>query len=260
LSSKRAPKSYQLIKYNTNTIFMKMNMLKCAVILLITVAGFSSCTKVVGDGPILTESRTATNFSEIEMNIPGDVVVRQANDYKLEIEAQENILDIIQTPVNGNELVIKFKNDVIVRRHDRIRVTITSPGIRAFRLNGSGNLRTEGNIQSDHFKLRVSGSGNINMSNLNGTTLEADISGSGDIMIAGGVVNSEDLRISGSGSIDLLHLAARSASTNTTGSGEMKLNVSETLNARITGSGSVYYKGNPLVSSHISGSGKVRPM
>jgi hypothetical protein len=248
------------LKQNTNTDFMKINMVKVTAMLLITVAVFSSCTKVVGDGPLLTENRTATNFSEVEINIPGDVVFRQANDYKLEIEAQENILDIIQTPVNGNELVIKFKNDVFVRRHDRIRVTVSAPDINAFRLKGSGNLRTEGNIQSGNFNVSVSGSGNIDIPNLNATTLDADISGSGDIKISGGAVTGEDLRISGSGSIDLLNLAARSASTNTTGSGEMKVNVSETLNARITGSGSVYYKGNPVVSSHITGSGKVKPM
>ena len=237
-----------------------MKSVKGSVTLLLTALIFNACTKVVGDGPTVTETRTVSNFSELGLSISGDVIFKQDNDYKLEIRAQENILDIIETTVIGNELQIKFKNDVRVRTHDPILVTLSAPNVSSFRLSGSGNLRTTGPIQSDHLKLKISGSGSIFIPSITSSKLETEISGSGDIAVTGGVATEEHLRVSGSGSIDLLQVVSKIAETTTSGSGTMRVNVSEKLDASISGSGNVHYKGNPVVTAHISGSGKVKPI
>jgi hypothetical protein len=239
---------------------MKMNMPGIAGCILIAVTVFSACTKVVGDGPVKTENRTATNFSELDISIPGEIEFRQDNSYKVEITAQQNILDIIEADVNGNELEVKYENDVWVKTHDRIHVVITAPDLAALRLRGSGTVSTVGNLQTNDLRLSISGSGDINIPNLDANTLRAEVSGSGDIHVGAGSVESETLKISGSGSINLLNVMSKSANTTTTGSGEMRVNVSERLDARITGSGSVRYKGNPVVSAQVTGSGKVKPI
>jgi hypothetical protein len=94
---------------------------------------------------------------------------------------------------------------------------------------------------------------------LDAPAVEAKITGSGDIDIAG---NTKDARYStmGSGTIKAADVKAENTEAKTTGSGDIKAFASVKLNATIMGSGSIAYKGGGSVSSQIHGSGSVTPM
>jgi hypothetical protein len=218
---------------------------------------FSSCEKVNGDGPVVTETRNNVNFDGIDLRISGEVYFKQDANYKVEISAQRNILDVMETYVADHKLVIKFKNDVRVRSHDPVTVIVSGPSASSFRISGSGNISVTGVLAPASMELDVSGSGNIIIPQLNTGWIDADISGSGNIIVSGGTATDEKLKISGSGSIDMANVVATKATTTTSGSGDSKVNVSQSLDVKISGSGSVYYKNNPIINTNISGSGKV---
>lgn len=219
---------------------------------------FSSCEKVKGDGPVITENRAITNFTAVANTVSGQLYYKQDNAYKVEIQAQQNILDVIRTEVVNNELVIKFKDGVSVGNHEPIVINISSPNITGLRLSGSGSISAIGPITATNIFFKISGSGNMSIPMLQATgVLDADISGSGNIGVISGTAVSEVLKISGSGNINVQGVAVNTAQTNTSGSGEIRLSAVQTLNVKITGSGSVYYKGNPAVTTNISGSGSV---
>jgi hypothetical protein len=235
-----------------------MKKLSIALMALTLTMGFTSCRKVVGDGPMVTETRNVTNFSGIDLRMGGDVNFRIAPEFKVEVQAQDEIQRVLDTYVSGDKLVIKFENDVRVRLHDGVTITVTAPSLRSLRVSGSGDIRTTGDIQSAAMEMDISGSGDIDMQNLRTDYLDATISGSGDIKVLNGVATEEKLKISGSGSINLAGVAAKNVNTRTSGSGDTRLQVSDKLDVTIAGSGSVYYTGSPVINASISGSGKVR--
>lgn len=233
-------------------------MKQISVVLLSIVILFSSCKKVEGEGPVVTEVRNHTGFSGIDLRSSADVYYKYDSVYKVEVKAQQNILDVLITEITNNVLVIRYKNDVKVRASEPIQVIITAPQINNIRNSGSGDIRTMDVVSSSELKADISGTGDILLNELNTLLLDANISGSGDIKVNSGMINEEKLKISGSGDIDVSHALSAKASTIISGSGNIWLNVSQTLDATISGSGSVYYKGQPAVHSTISGSGRVR--
>jgi hypothetical protein len=223
-----------------------------------TMLNFLSCKKVIGEGPIQTQNRSIDNFNGIVANIDGNIYFTQSPNYKVEINAQRNIIDIIETYKSGNELIIKFRNNLFVGRRTDIIVNISAPSLESFHLNGSGNAYVVGNFTAQQFNTSVSGSGNLTTDNLQITnTLAAHISGSGNIKGLTGFTKTADITVSGSSNIDLLGVKANNVGAGISGSGNVKVHAVLTLDASISGSGKVYYWGNPAISTHISGSGKV---
>jgi hypothetical protein len=206
---------------------------------------------------MITEYRTPAAFSALKINLSGETLYKQAPELKIELQAQKNILDLIETNVINGELVVKFKDFVNLRSNEQIRILISGPDVNSISVNGSGNITTLGTFKPQSLFMHIKGSGNIFVPFLLTNDVDAIINGSGNIRVANGDVSAEELTITGSGSIDMQNVPAQHAATDTRGSGSIKINVINTLYATISGSGSVHYKGNPTVHAEISGSGKV---
>jgi hypothetical protein len=235
-------------------------MKKFSLILVAAMAlMLGSCYKdsITGDGILVTQSRGVTGFAGIDLRVSGEVYFQQDSVYKVEINAQQNILDVMETYVSENRLVIRFKNSVRVKSHDPVKVVVSAPSFNSLRISGSGNIIGTGSLAPSSMELDISGSGNITLADLKTGLIDADISGSGDVNVSSGSATEEKLKISGSGSMDLSTVAASRVNTKTSGSGDVRVSASQQLDVNISGSGSVYYKGNPVINTSISGSGKV---
>ena len=237
-----------------------MKNLSVVVLFVAVLFIFPSCEKVVGEGPLVTQTRSVGNFTGVSSEMSGTVNFAIAPEYKVEITAQQNILDVLNTNVVNGVLHIDFKNNVRVKQHEDLLINITAPYADYFRLSGSGNMNVQGDVAANNLKVTISGSGNITVENAAiADKIDADVSGSGNISIANGSAVNEDVEISGSGKVEMAGVAAQNAVTHTSGSGDVKLALSTNLDAHISGSGSVFYHGNPIISTHISGSGRVIP-
>jgi len=230
------------------------------VLLIAALYLLPSCEKVVGEGPLVTETRSFGNFSGISFETAGKLNFTIGPDYKVELTAQRNILDVLQTNVASGILHIDFKDNVRVKDYEEIIANITAPSLNDVRLSGSGDINVHGNVATSSLKVLVSGSGNISIQNaVVMDKIRTDISGSGNIFILNGSATDHDMKISGSGNVDMVGVAAQNATIRISGSGDVKVQLSKKLDANISGSGSVYYRGNPIISTQISGSGRVLP-
>ncbi|MBO9201265.1 MULTISPECIES: head GIN domain-containing protein [Niastella] len=227
----------------------------CAIVLFIV---SSSCKKITGKGPVVVESRQTATFDGLNVKIPAEVYFKQDSAFKIEIQAQENILEEIETAVINNELQVRFRHgDTKIRSSDGISVFVNGPDVRSFTVDGSGYLEIPNLITPANLGLHVKGSGNIKVNNVTTTEVNADIDGSGIITVNSGNANTNNLRISGSALLNASGLMVKDARASIKGSGNIQLFATQTLDASISGSGSILYKGSPAVTTHVSGSGTV---
>jgi hypothetical protein len=228
-------------------------------VLAVLMAGLftSACSgakTIQGSGNVTTESRDVSDFSEVELQGIGNLTVQQTSSESLTIEAEDNIIPYLKTEVQNNRLTLYIENGVNLRTTEPINYRLTVKDLSDLKLTGSGMINVE-NINTNNLKITTTGSGNVR-ANTDINNLEVALSGSGDAKMDG-KTDSQAVNISGSSRYQAEDLQSKEAKIVISGSGLATLNVSDTLDARISGSGSVQYRGEPTVSTQISGSGGV---
>ena len=211
-----------------------------------------------GLGKTASEVRPVGQFEKIVIEGPVDVFLKQGDDTRLEIEADDNIIELVTTEVKNNTLSIdldKPSNYRGIKTRKDIKVFVTVPQVTNMRINGSGNITGDGQWDFQNMEIYIAGSGDVTMS-LNGKKLDVSVYGSGNVVLDGIVVHQK-IKISGSGNYNARKLRGETAVVNVTGSGDVTLDVSSKLDVQIFGSGNVRYKGSPQVNIQVHGSGSV---
>jgi hypothetical protein len=93
---------------------------------------------------------------------------------------------------------------------------------------------------------------------IDGTLVDAILSGSGKVELAGDAVVAK-YTLNSSGRVDALDLEVPDVDATNTGTGKIFVWAIDFLNATITGSGYIIFRGSPTISSTITGTGSVRP-
>jgi Putative auto-transporter adhesin, head GIN domain len=216
---------------------MRFPLASLAVSLMIAAcaAGCSSSDQVIGSGVSRDETRAVEAFHAVRLDGAPSVEVTIGQQPSVIITTDDNILPMIDTAVRDRTLVIGSHD--AYSTHLGVKITIVTPSLDAFEVNGSGN---------------------VNIKGLSGGTFRATIRGSGDLT-ADGSVDSISASIAGSGNLKLAGLKARSVDVSIAGSGNATVNAEESVDASIAGSGDVRYAGNPSkVHGRVAGSGRLR--
>jgi len=105
--------------------------------------------------------------------------------------------------------------------------------------------------------MKHSSSGRITAMIVEGVVLDAVLSGSGRLELAG-AVEVADYSLISSGRLDALDLEASDVKAINSGSGNIFLWATDELDATITGSGDIIFRGDPVITPSITGSGSLR--
>ena len=189
---------------------------------------------VEGSGNVITEAREVSGFNEIVLAGTGRVVVDVTGTETLTIEAEDNIMPLLETRVSSGRLRLDTSGSI----SPTVEIVYT---ITAATLDG----------------LVISGSGIVEAEAIDATDFRVDISGSGDVDVEGTLSGLLSVSISGSGEFDGESLTAPQGQVDVSGSGNAVVNVTDALEVSVSGSGDVEYVGQPTVESSVSGSGTV---
>ncbi|WP_343303755.1 head GIN domain-containing protein [Chitinophaga niabensis] len=231
--------------------------LKYFALMLLLAPAFVSCDEVRGSGNVSKEEHDLSKFSVVEASGSMDVYITKGNASHATIEAEDNILPLIELIEENGRLEVRFKRNVRVNTRKQVKVFLTTAQLEAASLSGSGDLEIESHFETPvPVHLSLSGSGNLNAS-FTAPELNIDLAGSGNLKIKG---DTRDLKLNlaGSGDAHLEDLKTETADLDIAGSGDVDLHASRTLKANIVGSGDVNYKGNPTVTVNKIGSGSVK--
>ncbi len=232
---------------------------------------------VRGNGDVVTETREVNRIDAVYLRCQGDLVITLGDREELVVQAESNLLELIETEVEDGTLTLRttrgtnlrttksIRFALTVRALEAIRSTgsgdITAPRLQAKRmdieLTGSGDLDLKG-LETGECSLRLTGSGDATIGELRADELTVRQTGSGDVEIDAGVTAQFAAHITGSGECQAAELRTRHATVRITGSGGVDVYVEDSLDCRISGSGGVRYGGDPAVEVKSTGSGRAR--
>jgi len=254
-------------------------------------AQFGTSTR--GNGKVVTNERMVDDFIAISINSSADVKLTQGKKTKVVVKTDENLQEKITAKVSDGLLTIDCKGNI--SRVTELTVFVTIENLEMVRINGSGDLESEGVIRGNDLQILINGSGDVEMdlemkhvtTNVNGSgdveltgiqgNLELFVNGSGDfdaervrldqcnITVNGsgdvklnGSANDVTLNQSASGNINLFNLKAANVSVDSRGSGDVVVSVSGNLKVSLRGSGDLTYYGEPIsISTSAKGSGDI---
>ncbi|MBZ6378920.1 hypothetical protein B5C34_10405 [Pacificimonas flava] len=207
-------------------------------------------------------SWTPSDFDEIEVRGPYDVVVTTGGSPLVRAQGSDDALERLEIRTDGDRLIITSKRSgglsgLFGGRDDAdVRVLVNTERLNAASLSGSGDLVVD-RMDGDDVKIAMSGSGDINVGAVRAGSAKIAMSGSGDISAAG-ACNSASISISGSGEVQAGDLACKMLTVSIAGSGDVYAHASDTATAKIAGSGDVFISGGARCSTKVSGSGEVQ--
>ena len=213
--------------------------------------------RVVGTGDVVTENRNVSGFTGVSSSLSADIDLRQSSTFKVSIEGQKNIIDLVEMEVKDGTLKLRFKKGYSMTYKKTLKIQVEAPNFSYLGMLGSGNVRANGALSGEKLDISISGSGDFDLTQLQYADVKVNISGSGDVDL-GGTTERAELSISGSGDLKAKNLKAQSVRCRVAGSGDVSCFAAKELDALVSGSGDIRYSGSPTsVKKKVSGSGDI---
>lgn len=188
-----------------------------------------------GSGNVKTENREVSGFKAIDISNAFEVEITAQKDFQLEVEADDNLLPLIKTEVNGDTLVIK--TDKSLKTGNPLKIRISAPDIN---------------------NLELSGASKVSLVNVSNDALSLDSSGASKIRIEGTTKNFS-VEMSGASKLDAENLKAENVSVDSSGASNATVFVTNVLKADLSGATNVTYLGSPKsVEKKTSGASSVK--
>ena len=218
----------------------------------------------------LKEERPLRPIRQIVVNGSVDVVFRRSATPALIVagETAEAIASV-KTCFNGRKFVIEQEGVVInvaaggnVVLHNLVSGSVMISN-RIVNGESKGINITQGAVivgvaLPEAPAIKIKGSSNVTLLDLQQANLELEIEGSGDITASGQVAHLE-AEVAGSGDVDASELIADSASLSVSGSGDIEAFIRSEVRARVAGSGDILVRGNPPRRDHrVAGAGTIK--
>jgi hypothetical protein len=236
-----------------HTLYRRAAVLLCGALLIAAPAWAET---VKGNGVVRTQVRTASGFTGVALGINARVELRQGDAEGVTVDADENLLPLIQTVVKDGTLEIRPARRNLSLQSSAIRLVVQARRIDSLALGGSGSITADA-LRAGKLALEIGGSGLIDLRHVQAEQVKVEIGGSGNMKLAGSA-RRLDVSIGGSGDIAAPDFIADKVAVAVGGSGDAQVAARTSLDVTIAGSGSVDYSGDPQVSQTIVGVGRVK--
>ncbi len=199
------------------------------------------------------EVRDVSDFQEVSLEGIGTLEITQGATESLSIEAEEKVLNRIESVVRGGKLIIRPARSF--RTEEPVIYHLSVKQIAALELSGAvGAVANQ--LTADAFRLSVTGSGTAQISQLTATTLDVTGDGSAAIQL-GGTVDRQTVTLTGTATYVARDLNSRVATVSAEGAAQAAIAVSEDLTAKASGASRIEYAGDPAVQQDVSAAASV---
>lgn len=234
---------------------MKKHLILLLALLCSLTLTAQSFRSVKGNGQVIIQERSLhENFQAIHASNGLNVYITAGNTPSLEVEADKNLHEVIETEVSNGTLTITTNKNIGKSTKKNVYVTY----VNLDRLTASAGADIEGKnlLKAQELGLICSSGGDIDIEVFS-EYITASASSGGEIDIKGKSIQI-DADASSGGEIDAKDLKVIHADAKASSGGAVKVNVKESLKAKASSGGKVEYYGAPSETEIQSGySGKV---
>jgi hypothetical protein len=182
-----------------------------------------------GEGPLKSETRTTTAFSQVEVSNGIRLTVQIGPTQSVEVRAQENILPVIATDIQGDTLRIHSTQGYTTS--EGVTVTVVTPTLSGISMSG-GSQGTATGLAADSLRIELSG---------------------GSALTASGSATTLSLNVRGGSRATLNELIAKTVVLDLSGGSNAQVNVSEQVSGSASGASRVTVTGGARINVESTG-------
>jgi hypothetical protein len=216
----------------------------------ITVGGVAP---IEGSGKTAREDRKVEGFQHVKVRNAIEVVVAVTGTEFATVEADDNLLPLVQTTVEHGTLQIGVKGSLKTRHP--LRVQVAAKQVEGLTAESSATVSSR-DLKGDKLTLSASSSGQVTTHNVDAKQLKVSVSSSG-IVMADGRADRQEIEASSSGRYDGSELISRTSRVTCSSAASTVLHATEEVSGAVASAGSVRYSGSPgkvAVSTSSAGS------
>ncbi|MNK04180.1 hypothetical protein D3C87_220400 [compost metagenome] len=182
------------------------------------------------------------NFDKIKVDGAIKLVMTQDSSYRIQVEADSNIITYVKADVSGSELKIKLDYDRYCGT-DSIVVHAGIGELKNLDLAGAVKVVGDGRIYATDLDMNFSGASDVSL-DLSASKVTTKVDGVSKIALIG-QAGVHDLKIKGTAKVEAFDFVVGIYNIETEGTGKANINVLNELKVKTSGSSEIYYKGNP---------------
>jgi hypothetical protein len=226
------------------------------LIAFVAAVSLSSCNfdisigQVDGNGNVVTEERNVSDFTKVKGSAGIDVYLTEGTENKIVVEADENLMDLIETEVEGGKLRIRSNQNIGRAKAKKVHVTYVS--LTSVEASSGADVIGNSVIKSESLNLDSSSGADLELEILS-KEVYAETSSGSDMKLSGKATTLRAKASSGS-DLNAKELMVVTCNADASSGADIKVNVKERLTAEASSGGDVHYYGDPAAVSNNSGS------
>lgn len=237
-----------------------MKKLNNLLVVLVIIFGlpFISCAnighddEITGNGKVIKKDRAVSSFSGINVTGGIEIVLDQGNDVKMQIEADENLIENIVTKVENG--ILSIHPDKGVRNATEMKVYLTFKELNSIKATGGCEVSAIEGLNLSDLAAELTGGCELKL-DLKVNDLTCKLTGGCEASLSGSA-QEFNVTMTGGSELDADELKAVNCSIEATGACEADVHANGKLDISAIGGSEISYSGNPsaLAKSSTGGS------
>ncbi|MCT4614332.1 MAG: DUF2807 domain-containing protein [Marinifilaceae bacterium] len=208
-----------------------------------------------GNGNVISQKREISNFENIRASAGLNVYLKQGDKEELSVEADENIIDLIETKVESNTLILSVKNRI--RKSTKRDIYVTIKNLESLKISSGVDLKSLDYLKLGDISIAVSSGADLDLK-LDAKSTNIKVSSGADADIKGSTESLIATTSSGS-DLNCMEFESKTVEAKASSGSDIYVYVTESITARASSGADIKYKGAPKEKNiHKSSGGSIR--
>jgi len=199
---------------------------------------------ISGNGNVITEERDVDPFDKLRVSSGIDVYITQGDVESLELEADENLHEVILTEVR--EGTLRIWTEYNIRNADAKKVHLTYKDLSSIRISSAGDVYSTNRMKVEDLRLSLSSAGDLKLE-VDASSIDISISSSGDARLSG-TTDILEASLSSAGDLHAFELESKKCKVHASSAGSARVYASEELDMSSSSAGDIHYKGDAQIT------------
>ncbi|MFV0590540.1 MAG: head GIN domain-containing protein [Draconibacterium sp.] len=231
---------------------MKLKIVALSLIIIATT--MNACVfspSVKGNGNVVEDNRQLSDFDAIKASRGMNVYITMSDTYKVVVKADENLLEYIETELDGDVLMIR--SNANIRNAKAKAVYVSLPRLEALKSGSGSNVFSENTLEVNDIDISASAGANIKLT-LEAGNVQASASAGSNIFLDG-KANFIGAKASSGSNIKAGDLKCKKAEVKVSSGANIWTSAENSLTAKASSGGNICNTGNPSETNISKSSG-----